>query len=126
MASKKLFLIKPRLKSSLDPKIQCALGESREEFAALQAECFARFAPANLEARFHVDCLIEDEWSLLRWRRLEAALRKMPGTEKALGPVGRHIAFLTRLNKRRVVQIERDRRAQRKEMEALECQPNVI
>ncbi|MDR3701020.1 MAG: hypothetical protein P4L56_15340 [Candidatus Sulfopaludibacter sp.] len=125
MASKRLFLIKPRIKSSLDPARECQPGESREEFAALQTEYFERFAPVNLETRFYIDCLIEDEWSLRRWRRIETELRKRPGSEKPLVHVERHIAFLTRLNKKRVVQIERDQRAQRKEMEALECQPLV-
>ncbi len=129
MTTRKLFLIKPRLKSDLDPKKHCIPGESPEEFAALQAEYFDRFAPGDGPEKLQVDMLIEDEWQLRRYRRIEAVMLQMPRSEKtdlSLMRLQRIIAFHARTNKRTAVQIEHVQKARRKEMAALECQPYVI
>ena len=62
------------LKSGLDAKSQIVPGESPEEFAGLQAEYIAQFAPATPEQRFLVDELIRNEWLLRRYHRVEAQL----------------------------------------------------
>jgi hypothetical protein len=129
MANKKLFLIKPRLKSDLDPKTYCIPGESLEEFAALQTECFDRFAPADIFEKFEVDMLIESGWQLRRFRRIEAILLQMPKNDKtdlSLMRLQRLMASHTRSNKQTVAQIERFQRSRRKEMAALQCQPHVM
>ena len=62
------------LKSGLDAKSQIVPGESPEEFAELQSEYIAQFAPATAEQRFLVDKLIRNEWLLRRYHRVEAQL----------------------------------------------------
>ena len=62
------------LKSGLDAESQFVLGESREEFAGLQAEYYDRFSPAAPEQRFQVDNLIRNEWLLRRYHRVESHL----------------------------------------------------
>ncbi len=62
------------LKSGLDAESQFVLGESREEFAQLQAEYFDRFTPRTPEQRFQVDNLIRNEWLLRRYHRVESHL----------------------------------------------------
>src|SRR5579872_6456329 len=62
------------LKSGLDAESQFVLGESREEFADLQAEYFERFQPTTPETRYLVDCLIRNEWFLRRFFRVESHL----------------------------------------------------
>jgi len=62
------------LKSGLDAKSQIVPGESPEEFAELQNEYIAQFAPATPEQRFLVDQLIRNEWLLRRYHRVEAQL----------------------------------------------------
>ncbi len=62
------------LKSGLDAESQFVLGESREEFAQLQAAYFTRFSPATPEQRFQVDNLIRNEWLLRRYHRVESHL----------------------------------------------------
>ncbi len=129
MTTKKLFLIKPRLKSDLDPKTYCIPGESLEEFAALQAECFDRFRPGDINEQFYVDMLILSEWRLRRYRRIEGVLLGMPKSDKTdrnLVDLQRHLASLARSHKRSLKQIESFQKARRKEMAALECQPYVI
>ena len=62
------------LKSGLDADSQFVLGESREDFALLQAEHDAHYSPRTPEARFQVDKLIRSEWFLRRFFRVEAHL----------------------------------------------------
>ena len=62
------------LKSGLDADSQFVIGESADEFAALQHEYIARFQPLTPEERFHVDTLIRNEWILRRLFRAEAHL----------------------------------------------------
>jgi hypothetical protein len=50
------------------------LGESREEFAQLQAEYIGHFLPANPEKRFQVDKIIRSDWLTRRYFRVEAHL----------------------------------------------------
>ena len=59
------------LKSGLDADSQFVIGESREEFAALQDEYFGRFLPRSPDERFLVDTLIRSEWLLRRLFRVE-------------------------------------------------------
>ena len=66
--------VKSPLKSGLDAESQFVLGESREEFARLQSECYDHFKPRNPEERFQVDALIRNEWFLRRFFRVEAQL----------------------------------------------------
>jgi hypothetical protein len=61
-------------KSGLDADSQFVIGESADEFAALQYEYIARFQPLTPEERFHVDTLIRNEWILRRLFRAEAHL----------------------------------------------------
>jgi hypothetical protein len=61
-------------KSGLDAESQFVIGESREEFAALQYEYFARFQPLTPEERFQMDTLLRNEWILRRLFRAEAHL----------------------------------------------------
>ncbi|HEV3333155.1 MAG TPA: hypothetical protein VG096_19345 [Bryobacteraceae bacterium] len=61
-------------KSGLDADSQFVIGESADEFAALQHEYIARFQPLTPEERFHVDTLIRNEWILRRLFRAEAHL----------------------------------------------------
>jgi len=129
MTSKKLFLIKPSLKSGLDPKEHCIPGESPGEFAALQTEFFHRYAPGDHIEAFEVDMLIENEWRLRRFRRIEAVLRQMPSSEKtdlSLASLQRLMKSIARSQKRTEAQIQRFQKARHKEMAALECQPYVI
>ncbi len=62
------------LKSGLDAASQIVIGESPEEFAQLQADCFAEFAPATIEQRFLVDQVIRNQWLLRRYHRVEDQL----------------------------------------------------
>ncbi len=62
------------LKSGLDAKSQIVPGESPGEFAELQIEYIAQFAPITPEQRFLVDKLIRNEWLLRRYHRIEAQL----------------------------------------------------
>jgi len=62
------------LKSGLDAESQFVIGESREEFAQLQAEYFDQFHPANAEQRYHLDKVIRNEWFLRRFFRVEDQL----------------------------------------------------
>ena len=62
------------LKSGLDADSPFVIGESREEFAELQDEYFARFLPRSPDERFLVDTLIRNEWLLRRLFRVEAQL----------------------------------------------------
>ena len=62
------------LKSGLDAESQFVPGESPQEFAALQAEYFERYAPTCPDQRFQVDNLIRNEWLLRRYHRVEAQL----------------------------------------------------
>ena len=68
------------LKSGLDAESQFVLGESPQEFAALQAEYFERYAPTAPEQRFQVDNLIRNEWLLRRYHRVEAQLWQYQST----------------------------------------------
>jgi hypothetical protein len=81
----------PSLKSGLDAKSQSVPGESPEEFAQLQAEYSARFAPTTPEQRFLVDCLIRNEWLLRRLFRVEAQFweyHAMQATRSSGVPLG--------------------------------------
>jgi hypothetical protein len=62
------------LKSGLDADSQFVIGESADEFSALQYEYIDRFQPLTPEERFHVDTLIRNEWILRRLFRAEAHL----------------------------------------------------
>jgi hypothetical protein len=68
------------LKSGLDAESQFVPGESPQEFAALQAEYFERFAPTSPEQRFQVDNLIRNEWLLRRYHRVEAQVWQYQST----------------------------------------------
>jgi hypothetical protein len=61
-------------KSGLDADSQFVIGESADEFAALQHEYIARFQPMTPDERFQVDTLIRSEWMLRRFFRAEAHL----------------------------------------------------
>jgi hypothetical protein len=129
MTSKKLFLMKPRVKSFLDPKDNCAPGESPEEFAALITEYFDRYAPADFSEQFSVDMLIQDEWRLRRYRRIEGVLRGMPQSDKITGSLmtlQRLMASHRRSVKRTLARLERSQKARRKEFAKMECQPHVM
>jgi hypothetical protein len=63
-----------RLKTGLDSESQFVLGESREEFALLQAEWYDYHPPANPEERFQLDKLIRCEWFQRRFFRIDAQL----------------------------------------------------
>jgi hypothetical protein len=73
-----LFLVQSPLPSGLNPQSSVIPGESAEEFAQLQAEYTRRFAPTDLEERYHVDTLIRHEWILRRCRRIEPYLAADP------------------------------------------------
>jgi hypothetical protein len=62
------------LKSGLDADSQFVIGESGDEFAALQHEYITRFQPLTPEERFQVDTLLRNEWMLRRFFRAEAHL----------------------------------------------------
>jgi len=62
------------LKSGLDADSPFVIGESRQEFAELQDEYFARFLPRSPDERFLVDTLIRNEWLLRRLFRVESQL----------------------------------------------------
>jgi len=62
------------LTSGLDSESQAVLGETREEFALLQAQYYERFRPTTPEERFQLDTMIRHEWSLRRFFRVEAQL----------------------------------------------------
>jgi hypothetical protein len=57
-----------------NPESQFVLGETREEFAQLQSECYHHHKPRNPEERFQVDALIRNEWLIRRYFRVEAQL----------------------------------------------------
>jgi hypothetical protein len=76
---------KNTLKSGLDAESQFVLGESRDEFAQLQAEHYDRFHPDTPEQRFQVDSLIRNEWFLRRFFRVEAQLWEYHSMQAARG-----------------------------------------
>jgi hypothetical protein len=49
-------------------------GESAEDLAELAAEYHELYSPANVDERFLVDTLVNNEWRLRRLRRVEAEL----------------------------------------------------
>ncbi|MDR3700165.1 MAG: hypothetical protein P4L56_11050 [Candidatus Sulfopaludibacter sp.] len=73
--------VTPPLQSGLDAQSQSVPGESPEEFARLQSEYVARFAPTTPEQRFQMDCLIRNEWLLRRLFRVEAQLWEYYATQ---------------------------------------------
>ena len=64
------------LKSGLDAESQFVPGESREDFAELQAQYEQDYAPATTQERRLVDTLLRNEWLLRRYHRIEAHLRR--------------------------------------------------
>jgi len=62
------------LRSGLDAESQFVTGESREEFAQLQAEYYGQFPPTTAEQRYHLDKVIRNEWFLRRFFRVESHL----------------------------------------------------
>jgi hypothetical protein len=62
------------LKSGIDACAQVIPGEDPEELAALARAYHERFRPSTPEENFLVDTLVDSEWLLRRYRRVEAQL----------------------------------------------------
>jgi hypothetical protein len=62
------------LKHGIDAKQQIMVGESAEDLAELAAEYHEFYSPANVDERFLVDTLVNNEWRLRRLRCVEADL----------------------------------------------------
>jgi hypothetical protein len=62
------------LKHGIDAKQQIMFHESAEDLAELAAEYHEHYSPANVDERFLVDTLINNEWRLRRLRSVEADL----------------------------------------------------
>src|SRR5580698_7503416 len=62
------------LKHGIDAKQQVMFHESAEDLAELAAEYHELYSPANVDERFLVDTLVNNEWRLRRLRCVEADL----------------------------------------------------
>ena len=62
------------LKSGIDAKAQVIPGEDPAELAALAHAYHQRFRATNPEENFLIDTLIDSEWLLRRYRRVEAQI----------------------------------------------------
>jgi hypothetical protein len=62
------------LKHGINAKQQIMFSESAEDLAELAAEYHEFYGPANVDERFLVDTLVNNEWRLRRLRRVEADL----------------------------------------------------
>ncbi|MGD0498285.1 MAG: hypothetical protein ABSC23_07605 [Bryobacteraceae bacterium] len=62
------------MKTGIDAKSNVIPGEDPDTLETLAAEYHQRFRPATPEQRFLVDSLIEAEWKLRRFRKVEAHL----------------------------------------------------
>jgi hypothetical protein len=62
------------LKHGIDAKQQIMFSESAEDLAELAAEYHELYSPANVDERFLVDTLVNNEWRLRRLRCVEADL----------------------------------------------------
>jgi hypothetical protein len=62
------------LKHGIDAKQQIMFHESAEDLAELAAEYHEFYSPANVDERFLVDTLVNNEWRLRRLRCVEADL----------------------------------------------------
>jgi hypothetical protein len=62
------------LKHGIDAKQQVMFGESAEDLADLAAEYHELYSPTNVDERFLVDTLVNNEWRLRRLRCVEADL----------------------------------------------------
>jgi hypothetical protein len=62
------------LKHGIDAKQQIMFSESAEDLAELAAEYHELYSPTNVDERFLVDTLINNEWRLRRLRCVEADL----------------------------------------------------
>jgi hypothetical protein len=62
------------LKHGIDAKQQIMFHESAEDLAELAAEYHEFYSPANVDERFLVDTLVNNEWRLRRLRSVEADL----------------------------------------------------
>jgi hypothetical protein len=62
------------LKHGIDATQQIMFSESAEDLAELAAEYHEHYSPANVDERFLVDTLVNNEWRLRRLRCVEADL----------------------------------------------------
>jgi hypothetical protein len=62
------------LKTGIYAESAIIQGESANDLQALTDEYYARFQPSTPERRALVDTLVNDEWLLRRFRRIEAAM----------------------------------------------------
>jgi hypothetical protein len=85
------------LKHGIDAKQQIMVGESAEDLAELAAEYHELYSPANVDERFLVDTLVNNEWRLRRLRCVEADLwlsaAKSVQQAGEVGPTGLGDAF---------------------------------
>jgi hypothetical protein len=70
----KAIISRNALKSGIDAKSILIVGETSADLEALQAEYFGRWLPTTPEQRALVDSLVENEWLMRRYRRLETHL----------------------------------------------------
>jgi hypothetical protein len=119
------------MKTGLDAESQFVLGESREEFAQLQAECYHHHKPRNPEERFQVDNLIRNEWFLRRFFRVEAHLweyhtmRAERGTGVELGEAFTKASPIFMRLERRIRAAEKARKEAKAELERLQQLPQA-
>jgi hypothetical protein len=115
------------LKSGLDADSQFVIGESREDFAALQSEYFARFQPLTPEERFLMDTLLRNEWILRRLFRAEAHLweyHTLRADRSAGTPLGEALTAgneVFRRLQRRITLAERSYKDALSELERRQC-----
>ncbi len=62
------------LKHGIDAEQQIIFGETGEDLAHLAAEYHEQFQPSTPAMRFLVDTIVDNEWRLRRFRRVEAEL----------------------------------------------------
>ena len=110
------------LKTGIHAKSMVIRGEDAAELEKLAADYHTRFQPADPVERFLVDSMVNAEWQLRRFRKVEAGLWEftLSGQESGLGEsYGENLQVFTRLH-RRIEAIERSYHRSLRELRRLQ------
>jgi hypothetical protein len=113
------------LKTGIDARSQTIPGEPISQLEELTDEYYQRFCPTTPEQRMLVDTLVDCEWLLRRFRRVEGQMWENPIFEitpsKAFRDASDHFARL----QRRIDATQRNYRNALHELERLQAEPAV-
>jgi len=111
------------LKTGIEAKSMVIPGEDAAELEKLAADYHTQFQPADPVERFLVDSMVNAEWQLRRFRKVEAGLWEftLSGQESGLGEAyGENLKVFTRLH-RRIEAIERSYHRSLRELQRLQA-----